>query len=137
MFDTEGLPGLRAVYWRNLTPGVVFVDGVRINDAVPPELRDFPVVTASLRERLRERYQFLQDRSVLIYAPDVGSLSATEISDHLRRMRDAGPGPVQAARRAPGLLPALLSRQEGAHPRSRGNRGHRRGNRRVTPFAHA
>ncbi|MGA2639817.1 MAG: hypothetical protein ABSG21_02800 [Spirochaetia bacterium] len=85
MFDHEGLPELRAVYWRNLKPGMVFVKGVTINGSVPYELRSYPVITDALRDALEERYQFLRDRSVLIYAPDVSSLSPREISERLRR----------------------------------------------------
>jgi hypothetical protein len=85
MFDIEGLPSLSSVYWQNLRPGMVFVGGISINDAVPFELRGFPVMSAALRDSLLKRYQFLRDRSVLVYAPDVAGLSAAGISDTLRR----------------------------------------------------
>ena len=35
MFDHEGLPDLKAVHWRNLRPGVVFAEGVTINELSP------------------------------------------------------------------------------------------------------
>jgi hypothetical protein len=88
MFDHEGLPEPKAVYWRNLKPGMVFVKGVTINGSVPYELRSYPVITDALRDSLEERYQFLRDRSVLIYAPDVGSLSPREISERLCRSEE-------------------------------------------------
>jgi hypothetical protein len=88
MFDHEGLPELKSVYWCNLKPGMVFVKGVTINGSVPYELRSYPVITDALREALEERYQFLRDRSVLIYAPDVGRLSPQEISERLRRSEE-------------------------------------------------
>jgi hypothetical protein len=86
MFETEGLPEPKAVYWRNLKPGMVVAKGVTINGFVPFELRNYPMVTDALRDALEERYRFLRDRSVLIYAPDVSSLSSPEISERLRRL---------------------------------------------------
>ena len=67
---------------------MVFVSGVTINGSIPYELRGFPVLTAGLRDTLQQRYQFLHDRSVLVYAPDVGSLSSADISDTMRRCAD-------------------------------------------------
>ncbi len=85
MFDFHGFPELKSVYWRNLKPGMILAEGVAINGIVPPEFRDFPVMTTGLLDALTRKYQFLRDRSVLIYSPTLQSLSPRELSDRMRR----------------------------------------------------
>ena len=84
MFDFQGFPELKAIYWQNLRPGMILAEGVAINGGVPPELRDFPLLTAGLLEKLQRKYQFLCNRSVLIYSPTAASLPAGEISSRLQ-----------------------------------------------------
>ncbi len=83
MFDLTGLPKLKAVYWRNLDPGMVYAGGVTIDGSVPPELREFPVLTPRLLDEIRNRYRFLEGRSVYVYPPADDALSPAEISDFL------------------------------------------------------
>jgi len=83
MFDLSGIPGLTAVYWHDLKPGMVYVGGVTINDIVPPELRNFPVLTPGLISALTDRYRFLQGRTVLVCPAGGAGPAPREISDSL------------------------------------------------------
>ena len=62
-----------------------------------------------------------------------GSSRATPLRRDVRRVRHPGPGAVQAHRRTPGLLPALLQGAQGDPGDARGGRDYRErlGNRRV------
>jgi len=97
MLEIPELGGLRSLPWTALRPGQVYIDGVRINDTVPPELRGFPVVTWGLLSVLRERYRFLPGRTVVVAEGrsgcDPGALSgsirrAAEGLDRLNRLRE-------------------------------------------------
>ena len=84
MFSLDGFPELKAVYWKDIKPGMVFAGGVKINDIEPAELRDYPILSSSLLETIKSRYQFLEKKAVLVFAPQKNSLSARELSDSLR-----------------------------------------------------
>ncbi|MFA6507965.1 MAG: vWA domain-containing protein [Treponemataceae bacterium] len=74
---------LRAVYWKDLRPGLVFAGGLSINGCPPAELSAYPVLTSSLISALHERYKLSPDKRVLAYSGD-GDLSPSEFSQALR-----------------------------------------------------
>ena len=57
--ELQGIENIRAIRWTQLRPGMVIVGGIEINDIVPYEFRDYPVLTPTLLNELHERYQFL------------------------------------------------------------------------------
>ena len=66
MFSLEGLGRIRKIKWKHLKPGMVVLGGITINDIVPPELRDFPSLSAEDLEDLFYKYRFLENREVLV-----------------------------------------------------------------------
>ncbi len=80
MFDQlrENSP-LRAVYWKDLRPGLVFAGGLAINGAPPAELSCFPVLTPSLVSMLHGKYKLSPEKKILAYSGD-GGLSPSEFS---------------------------------------------------------
>lgn len=74
---------LRAVYWKDLRPGLVFAGGLSINGVPPAELAGFPVLTSALVSGLHLRYKLSPEKKVLVYGGD-GGLSPQEFSGALR-----------------------------------------------------
>jgi hypothetical protein len=69
MFELEAFDGVRKISWSALRPGMVLLSEIRINDTVPFELRDFPVITRELYAQVTERYRLLPTREVLVAMP--------------------------------------------------------------------
>lgn len=89
-----GAGDVRRISWAALPVGVVIIDGVRINGALPEELRAYPVVDASLRRRLFERYHFRGDHPVTVaafYSPDSAYRHAETIRALDERIRAGAP----------------------------------------------
>ena len=85
---------LRLISWSALPLGAVIIDGVRIDGVMPEELRAYPVVDASLRRRLFERYHFRSDHPVTIAgfsSPDAACERAVEIRSLAERIRAGAP----------------------------------------------
>lgn len=80
-----GLDNLRSIRWRQLRPGMVIVGGIEINDSVPYELRDFPVLNADLLNDLSSRYQFLAERRIVVADAALG-FRPGEVSERLSRL---------------------------------------------------
>jgi hypothetical protein len=78
---------LRRIDWQDLSPGMVFIGGVRINDIVPYELRGFPVITDEFLKHLRRQYRFLDRRPVIVGEPGMPQdpLSADEMREKLNK----------------------------------------------------
>ena len=92
MFDLNHLPPVRAVPWEKLQPGMILAGGVTINGAVPPELRDYPVLDHALLNELHGRYQFLRGRRLLVLDGSDRDLSAAreasrQLQTELERLR--------------------------------------------------
>lgn len=107
MFDEfrEGAP-LKAVYWKDLRPGLVFAGGLSISGGPPPELLGHPVLDGSLLRALHERYKLNPDKKVLVLAPESGGdggLSPRELSEALRKA-EARLAPLNGLRREIGKL---------------------------------
>jgi hypothetical protein len=69
MFELEAFDGVRKIAWSALRPGMVLLSEIRINDAVPFELRGFPVITRELYAEVTSRYRLLPSREVLVALP--------------------------------------------------------------------
>lgn len=89
-----GIGGVRRVSWGALPLGAVILDGPLVAGALPPELRDFPVVDRPLREELYRRYHFRADHLVTI-ASAIDRLAAQRFARDVealdRRIRAAQP----------------------------------------------
>lgn len=64
--DFNAIENIRSILWRQLRPGMVIVGGVEINDVMPYELRDYPVLTNDILNELSSKYQFLEKRKLLV-----------------------------------------------------------------------
>ncbi len=82
MFDMKGINNIKKIKWQELKPGMIVIGGVQINDAVPEELRDFPVLTESLLNDLILKYRFLTNRDIIV-AGAITGFSPKEISNHI------------------------------------------------------
>ena len=88
MFELEGFSGVRKTKWKRLIPGMIYIGGLRINDIVPGELRDFPVLTHTLLSDLTDRYRLRPDKEVLV-ADIVPGYSARKISAQINEANEA------------------------------------------------
>jgi len=75
---------LRAIYWKDLRPGLAFAGGLTVNGGVPPELAGHPVLDSALIHALHDRYRLNPDKKVLLLGGE-GGLSAAEWSEALRK----------------------------------------------------
>ncbi|MCE9500364.1 MAG: hypothetical protein K8R21_07690, partial [Leptospira sp.] len=82
MLSIPGIKDLKKTLWKNLEPGMIFLGGVVINDTIPYELRDYPVLTAKLLSELSEKFKFLENREVVIAEPMKG-FNARKISEDM------------------------------------------------------
>jgi hypothetical protein len=83
MFSLDGLSNIRKVKWMNLRPGSIVLSGVKINNFIIPELKDFPVLTDNLLNDLLLKYKFLGSREVVI-ADALYNYSPMELSRELK-----------------------------------------------------
>ncbi|MBN2535910.1 MAG: hypothetical protein JXB88_23730 [Spirochaetales bacterium] len=87
MVYLEGLKKIERVQWKDIQAGMIFLGGIRINDTVPFELRDFPVLSPSLIEDLTKRYYFLSKRDILVARVKTG-YSPSKLSRNLKDTRE-------------------------------------------------
>lgn len=66
MFELDGFANPRRIKWKNLQPGMLIISGITINDIVPEELRDFPVLTPELLHQLFTKYSLLGERDIVV-----------------------------------------------------------------------
>jgi len=89
-----GIGEVRRVSWAGLPLGAIILDGPIVAGALPPELREFPVVDRMLREELYRKYQFRPDHPVTI-AGALDRLAAQRFAEDVaaldRRLRAAQP----------------------------------------------
>ncbi|MBN2444033.1 MAG: hypothetical protein JXJ04_21905, partial [Spirochaetales bacterium] len=87
MIYLDGLKKVEKIPWRDIQPGMIFLGGIRINDTIPFELRNFPVLTSSLLDELLKKYYFLSRRDILVVKAKVG-YSPSKLSGKLLEARD-------------------------------------------------
>lgn len=69
MFERNLSRGLKKIHWQALRPGMIYVGGIYINDTVPLELQNFPIITEDLLSLLNERYQLRSEREIFVLDP--------------------------------------------------------------------
>ena len=87
MIHIEGLKKVEKIQWKDIQPGMIFLGGIRINDTIPFELRNFPVLTPSLLEELTKKYYFLSARDILVVRAKTG-YSPAKLSRDILETRD-------------------------------------------------
>ena len=87
MLEIEGIRKIEKIKWKDLSPGMIFVGGVRINDVIPFELRDYPAITPSLYEELTDKYRFLAEKDIIV-ARAVTGYSPGKLSRTLRETQE-------------------------------------------------
>lgn len=87
MIYLEGFKKVEKTQWKDIQPGMIFLGGIRINDTVPFELRDFPVLSSSLLEDLTKKYCFLAHRDILVARVKTG-YSPSKLSRNLKDARE-------------------------------------------------
>jgi len=70
MFERNLSRGLRKIRWQALRPGMIYLGGIYINDAVPPELANFPILSEDLLDLLNKKYQLRPEREIFVLDPD-------------------------------------------------------------------
>ena len=82
MFNFEGIESVTTVHWDNLKPGMILIGGFTVNDTIPFELRNFPVLTHELLNCLHSKYFFLKKRTFTVAIPLPG-WDSSELSHHI------------------------------------------------------
>ncbi len=66
MLQIEGIKNIRKIKWKHIQAGMILIGNIKINGAIPEELRDFPVLSPDLLSRMTGKYYFLAEHEVLI-----------------------------------------------------------------------
>ncbi|MCG8572449.1 MAG: VWA domain-containing protein [Spirochaetes bacterium] len=88
MYSLSGIKQIKKVLWKELKPGLIFAKGVHINGYVPYELRGFPVLTKELLNNLSTKYQFLNEKMVLIVEADLQVTDPVSLSAQLQKNQE-------------------------------------------------
>jgi len=81
MFHFSEMPEGRIVPWSRLQPGMIFLSGLTVNNMIPKELADYPVLDRLLIDTLRNRYRLNRDRNVKVLVTGSEGLSPMECAD--------------------------------------------------------
>ncbi len=66
MFDNDFQDLVKKIKWDNLKPGMVLISGIKIDNSIPYEMQNFPVVTEGLLSDFNKKYQFLNNHDVIV-----------------------------------------------------------------------
>lgn len=83
MLEIPGLKGIKKILWKDISPGMVIVGGLKINNGFPLELVQFPTLTPGLVRDLTEKYKLLPNREVVV-AEAVRGQSANKMATAIR-----------------------------------------------------
>ena len=72
MLELQCYGGLKKVAWKNISPGVIIINGARVNDTTPPELFNYPVLSAGLIFEITKKYHFRDGKEVVVALPQKG-----------------------------------------------------------------
>jgi len=96
-----GLEQVRKVAWGALPLGAIIIDGPTVGGVLPEELQGFPTIDRRLRDHLRNRYHFRQDRLITVATvtdPQSAERFAREMQTLDRRLRNTEPIASEALR---------------------------------------
>ena len=81
MLEIPGFKGVKKIYWKDISVGMIIVDGIKINGSVPFELQNFPPITVALLKDLTSKYKLLNNKEVIVaYADSASSVQKMAFS---------------------------------------------------------
>jgi hypothetical protein len=73
VLELPGFKGLRKIPWKNISPGMIVISGVSVNNTTPPELFNYPTLNAGLIYEIAKKYHFKDGKEVVIAEVEKGN----------------------------------------------------------------
>jgi len=73
MLELPGFKGLKKILWKNISPGMIIISGAKVNNTTPPELFNYPIVSAGLIFEITKKYHFRDGKELVIAEVDKGN----------------------------------------------------------------
>jgi len=66
VLELPGFKGLRKIPWKYISPGMIVISGIKVNNTTPPELFNYPILNAGLIYEITKKYHFKDGKEVII-----------------------------------------------------------------------
>ncbi len=73
MLELPGFRGLRKIPWKQISPGMIIISGVKVNNTTPQELFNYPILNAGLIYEITKKYHFKDGKEVVIAEVEKGN----------------------------------------------------------------
>ena len=73
MLELPGFKGLKKILWKNISPGMIIISGAKVNNTTPPELFNYPIVSAGLIYEISKKYHFRDGKEIIIAEVEKGN----------------------------------------------------------------
>ncbi|MCX7998212.1 MAG: hypothetical protein N3A69_04570 [Leptospiraceae bacterium] len=94
MLEPEGFAEIKKILWKEIEPGMIVLSGLKVNNTVPYELRNYPALSIGQIYELTQKYHLRKDREIVVAtckkgeSPQKMSLGFSKLEKRIQKLNE-------------------------------------------------
>lgn len=94
MLEPEGFAEIKKILWKEIEPGMIVLSGLKVNNTVPYELRNYPALSIGQIYELTQKYHLRKDREIVVAickkgeSPQKMSLGFSKLEKRIKKLNE-------------------------------------------------